>query len=151
MFPSHQKSLRMSKYINLHHKMETFRSEWQHTAARGFLNSITTLYISRQNRGRSCHWQVKCSKCMKCFIVWMINRGPKNIFQGVKYFQWGISRICNKSSNWPSLWVVAFFFLTSSYCVQMKFVHLEVCAEATRHSIVIAKMDVALQLAYACL
>lgn len=130
----------MSKYINFYHNMESFRSEWQHAAVRGFLNSITALYISRQNRGRSCHWQVKCSKHMKCFIVWMINCGPENIFQGVSSFQWELSQICNKSSNWPSLWGVAFFFLTSIYCVQMKFLYLEVCAETINHSMVIAKI-----------
>lgn len=39
----------------------------------------------------------------------------------------------------------------SPYCVQMKFVYLEVHAETTNHSKVIAKMNVSLGLAYACL
>lgn len=71
IYPGPRKSQRISEYINFYHNMESFRSEWQHTAVRGFLNSITAPYISRQNRGKSHHWQGKGTECMRCFIVWL--------------------------------------------------------------------------------
>lgn len=98
---------------------------------------------------------MKCSKSMRYFILWMINHGPKNIFQGFSCFQLKISQICKKSSDWPFFFFFlvscSFLFLTSLYCVQMKFVYFEVYAETTNHSMVIAKMSISLGLAYACL
>lgn len=59
----------MSESINFYHNMESPRSEWQHIAVRGFLNSIIAPYISRQNRGESRHWRGKCTKCMRSCTV----------------------------------------------------------------------------------